>query len=175
MPPPAPRLRQGGRLPALRKLAGMTTAELNLQLRKFGLEEDRGVLMREAVERNFAQLTRAQMAEQAVVDKAVTAAESTVRRRLMAAAKEAIRAHEQRMLGEGDLEWQAVGDDRTCVSCDARDGQVRPAEEWDVRGRPGSDNLVCGGNCRCLLVEPTDQEAAGEEALPVPEAEPEAA
>lgn len=48
--------------------------------------------------------------------------------------------------------WQAVGDDRTCESCDERHGEEASMRSWNARGLPGDANLVCDGNCRCELV-----------------------
>lgn len=145
-----------GPLPGLEALVGKSTAEINLLLRRFNLSEDRGALLAEEVKRSLGQLSRAEMADPALVERAIGRAESTVRRQLMLIAKRAIREVEQEELGEGILEWQAVGDggdEKSCQSCIKRDGEKRPAADWDRLGRPGSDNLICNGNCRCVLVE----------------------
>ena len=50
---------------------------------------------------------------------------------------------------------------RHCPSCAAVAGQVHTMAEWDAAGvKPGSDALLCQGNCQCQLV-PTDEPSGG--------------
>lgn len=148
-------LRQGGRVPSLQDVAGMTDAELSLLLRRFGVDQARVQLTREAVVRALRQLTNAQNPEPAVVEEALRRAEAAVRRDLQFMAKEAIRARELDALPDDELlAWTAVLDSGTCESCRARhDMEPRLLSEWEWIGTPGSDNLICDGGCRCKLTE----------------------
>ena len=50
--------------------------------------------------------------------------------------------------------WVTGANDRHCPRCAALAGQVRTMAEWEAAGEtPGSTELLCGGNCRCQLVE----------------------
>ena len=64
---------------------------------------------------------------------------------------------------EPRFKW-ALGDTpegRHCPSCAAVAGQVHTMAEWDAAGvKPGSDALLCQGNCQCQLV-PTDEPSGG--------------
>ena len=79
----------------------------------------------------------------------------------------------QRRSGDGAKIANAVGDPRFkwtlgdtpegrhCPSCAAVAGQVHTMAEWDAAGvKPGSDGLLCQGNCQCQLV-PTDEPSGG--------------
>ena len=50
---------------------------------------------------------------------------------------------------------------RHCPSCAAVAGQVHTMAEWDAAGvTPGSEALICQGNCHCQLA-PTDEPSGG--------------
>lgn len=158
------RLLQGGRLPSLESLASKSDAELNLLLRRFGLDVDRAQKLEDAVVRATRQLTRAKNPSAAVIDRAVRQAESALRRELMQTSKETLRAYQAQKRGAGEmLVWVAVndgGDDRTCADCEALHGTVKTAAQWAEYGEPGGDNTVCDGNCRCTLDEAAGYESA---------------
>jgi hypothetical protein len=149
------RLSVGGRVPTPADIARMTDAEANLLLRRFGVGQDRVELVSAALERASQRLVGAEAPSTALVDATMAAAERAVRRELRVAAKELTRQYQTREMGVGDdtpERWQAVMDKATCNDCEARHGEVQPHAAWVQDGEPGSRNLVCNGQCRCLLV-----------------------
>lgn len=50
-----------------------------------------------------------------------------------------------------------------CESCSDRHNESQTLAEWEREGLPGSDNLICGANCRCELLPDDWFEAAGGE------------
>ena len=124
------RLIQGGRLPELDTLASKTDAELNLLLRRFGLDTDRAQRLEDAVVRATSQLQRAGRPSAAVIERATRQAESAVRRELMQLSKETLRAYEAQKRGDvAMLVWISVLDDSTCSDCEALHGEEHtPAE-----------------------------------------------
>ncbi len=149
------RLRVGGRVPTPAAIARMTDAEVNLLLRRFGVGQDRVELMTQAVERAAQRLVGAEAPTPALVEKVMASAQAAVRRELQVAAKELTRQYTTREMGVGGEtveRWQAVMDKATCDDCEARHGDVQTHEEWVADGEPGSRNLQCNGQCRCILV-----------------------
>ena len=150
------RLRQGGRVRSLERIAKLTDAELNLTLRRFGIGQDRVEMVAQAVERSMQRLVGTTAPTPALLQQVLDRTESAVRKELRLAAKELTRTYLHQKLGTkpGDLEeWQAVMDTRTCDDCEERDGMdPMTHEEWEAQGLPGSTNLVCDGECRCMLV-----------------------
>lgn len=147
-----------GRLPDLDAIGNMSDAELERLLRRFGRHPDRDVLLSEAVERELRQLTRARNPDQGLVERATDRAMSAVRRELMLDAKAAVREMHLESVLEGTdtstrFRWVSVLDDDVCNDCNWRHGERVTMAAWEDVGLPGSDNLVCNGQCRCELEE----------------------
>lgn len=139
----------------LADIVGLTNAELTILLRQYGVSVDREEMLRDAVRRAASRLVGADNPDKALVDKVMATAEAAVRREIQITAKELTRQYTQRELGvqaETLLRWQAVLDKATCESCRERHGSKQTQSEWLEFGEPGSSNLVCNGNCRCMLV-----------------------
>ena len=139
----------------LKDIVGLTDAELARVLRSFGVSVEREVMMAEAVRRAAARLVGADNPDPALIDKVMGAAEAAVRRELQVTAKQLTRDYMSRELGvQGETleRWQAVMDKATCESCSERHGEKQTHAEWLADGEPGSANLICNGNCRCILV-----------------------
>lgn len=49
--------------------------------------------------------------------------------------------------------WVSMGDNRVCPDCEKLAGEVKDSREWDIEGRPGERETLCGERCRCVLVE----------------------
>ena len=47
--------------------------------------------------------------------------------------------------------WACAGVLNACARCQARQGKAHTWEEWEKLGMPRS-KVVCGGDCRCMLV-----------------------
>lgn len=150
-----PRLLVGGRVPSPEQLARMTDAELNLLLRRFGASRDRAQLLSVEVRRASMRLVGADAPDDALVEAVLGRAEQAVRRHLRVAAKDLVRRYEQGRIAsepEMPMRWVAVlGGKGSCPSCETRNGQVQTMREWEGQGEPGSDNLLCGPECRCRL------------------------
>lgn len=146
----------GGSLPSLDQIGEMTDAQIERLLRRFGRRPGREVMLSEAVERELRQLTRARRPDRALVDHATKRAMSAVRRELMLDAKAAVREVSLEAIGATAttrVRWVSVLDDDVCNSCNWRHGERKTMDEWDEVGLPGSDELVCDGQCRCELEE----------------------
>lgn len=156
---PPPLRDPGGRfVPSRDALERQSTGELVETLRRFGVEVDVERLLREATVR-IERIAVADRPDRATLIDSAGRVEAFMQRELAREAKDYVRRLEMvahGLRGPGSREkvavWQAVGDDRTCESCDDRHGEEATMDEWNGRGVPGSPNLVCDGNCRCELI-----------------------
>jgi hypothetical protein len=57
-----------------------------------------------------------------------------------------------RAAGHGVFAWVAVNGVDACPDCLFRAGVVLPIAQWEVHGRPGSGQTICGIHCFCMLV-----------------------
>lgn len=142
-------------LPTLAEIVGLSDAELRLLLLRQGVRADLEDRVMVAAERAASRLIRANAPSPALVDSVMLASERAIRRELQKAAKELVRQYETREGGvtPSTLErWVSVQDDRVCEDCEARHGAVQTHQDWEADGLPGSENTICDGNCRCVLV-----------------------
>lgn len=142
-------------LPTLAQIVKLSDLELDLLLRQMGVPVEREEMLRTAVRRAAGRLVGADNPDAVLVDRVMQQAESAVRRELQVTAKQLTREYTQRELGvqaETMLRWQAVMDAATCGSCEERHGSVQTFGDWLDDGEPGSRNLICNGNCRCMLI-----------------------
>lgn len=152
-------LRQGGRIAGLERIGRMTDAELNLQLRRFGLQRDRGEMLAEAVARASSRLVGADRPDRALVDRVMDSAEAAVSRELRQDAKEAVRDYQrarQGWNGQTVLRWVSrlsTEPPKTCPSCIDRHDTEKTLAEWQAEGMPGSPNTLCNGDCLCEMEE----------------------
>ena len=78
---------------------------------------------------------------------------NNIKRGIVSAVMQASRIGQDRVYGDSvKMRWIAVGTPRICVDCEARVGQVRSWEEWEVLGLPASGFSVCKEFCYCQLV-----------------------
>jgi hypothetical protein len=145
-----PRLRVGGRLPALPRMAQMTDAELTGLLRRFGIVPDRVALLEAAVEREATRLLAADNPSRTLVENVQGRAEAAVRRELMVSAKDAVRRYERARISDaGALRWQCCFRN-SCDDCIGLHGEHRDPADWEGE-EPGNPNLQCNGLCNCVL------------------------
>ena len=111
------------------------------------------------IERRLDQLLMANHPDAGVVERAERSLTRYVADRIATEQRQMVRqaelvAHGLRGKGSADVEaiWVAVGDAGTCDSCDERNGEEDTMRTWNVRGIPGSPNLLCGARCRCELI-----------------------
>lgn len=152
---PPPRLIVGGRVPAIEKLSRMTDAELNLLAKRFGVDTDRARMLSVEVRRASMRLVGADNPDDALADQVLARAEAAVRRTLRTRAKDLVRRYELARLATTDempMRWIAVlGGSTSCPSCERRHDHVQTFRVWAGEGMPGSSNLICQDECRCLL------------------------
>ena len=78
---------------------------------------------------------------------------NNIKRGIVSAVMQASRIGQDRVYGDSvKMRWISVGTPRICVDCEARVGQVRSWEEWEVLGLPASGFSVCKEFCYCQLV-----------------------
>lgn len=152
-----PRLIVGGRVPELERLGDLTDAELNLLLRRFGMDRDRGALLSTAVADVASRVADAPNPDDALVQQVLSRAETAVRLNLLSAAKGAVRdyrAHADRWEDDTELRWVSrLPAPGVCPSCVERHNLVMTWAEWQSEGEPGSPNTICNGQCLCELDE----------------------
>lgn len=150
-----PRLIIGGRVPPLERLSRMTDAELNLLAKRFGVDEDRARMLSVEVRRASMRLVGADNPDDELADQVLQRAEQAVRRTLRTRAKDLVRRYELARLATTDempMRWIAVlGGSSSCPSCKRRHDHVQTFRVWSGEGMPGSANLICEDECRCLL------------------------
>lgn len=150
-----PRLVIGGRVPPIEKLSRMTDAELNLLAKRFGVDQDRARLLSAEVRRASLRLVGADKPDEALVDQVLARAEAAVRRTLRTRAKDLVRRYELARIATTDempMRWVAVlAGSTSCPSCEVRHDHVQTFRVWQGEGMPGSPNLICEDECRCVL------------------------
>lgn len=143
-------------LPSTAALSKRSTKALLRTLRRFGI-----VLDAAAIESNVAavvsQLTAAGVPSQALIQRTEAAVIRASRVVMIREIKDYVRRKQREGLGltgrgGGKAVWVAVLDSRTCPDCLARHGVKKTMADWEREGLPGSDNLICDGNCRCDLL-----------------------
>lgn len=153
--PDAPQLRVGGRLPSRERMRQMSDAQLNLTLRRFGVEISRDASLASEVRRASQRLVRTRRPDTALVERVHRNAEAAVRRSLQIQVKDVIRRYtfaRYKAAGHEEFKWVCVLDNHSCESCLARHYyDPMPMDEWEQIGEPGSHNLLCNGQCRCEL------------------------
>lgn len=150
-----PRLIVGGRVPPIEKLSRMTDAELNLLAKRFGVDTDRARMLSVEVRRASMRLVGAEAPDEELEDQVLARAEQAVRRTLRTRAKDLVRRYELARIATTDempMRWIAVlGGTTSCPSCKRRHDHVQTFREWVGQGLPGSPNLTCSDECRCLM------------------------
>ena len=158
-----PRDVAGRFLPSLETLSKRSGPALEGTLQRFGVRVDEERLATR-VGRVLDQLQSAPNPSPALLERTqrglLRAADDEMRR----VAKDFVRERERKELGlraDSLVQWVAVGDDRTCPDCDSRhDEEPTTMAAWEAVGLPGSPNLICNGNCRCMLIPAAWTEAA---------------
>lgn len=147
----------GRQLPRLQNIERRSSEQLIRTLRRVGATPDVARL-RAAARQAQAQVIKAKTPDVATVNRAIESVERAIKRELVREMKDYTRRAEMEaagLRGRGTKRvpatWVAVGDEKTCPSCDARDGVTKQMRAWGD-GVPGSADLVCDGNCRCILL-----------------------
>ena len=141
-------------LPDLDEIIDLSPRQLASLAKRLGVEIDEERLVR-AVVGSTRRIVGAGVPDDALAEAVVEAGKRAVRNALVQGAKEAIRDREMAKHGSSKRDmmlWVSVLDDRTCSSCEDRHGESMTLAQWERQGMPGSDVLLCDGNCRCELV-----------------------
>jgi hypothetical protein len=146
--------------PDVTRLASLTAEDAIALLAKFGVELDLAAL-EDTAKAAFARAKAAARAGVLLDATAMAALEGAVQRALDSALRESLRAiiggWRESVIAGGEPPtrlrelWVAVMDTSTCTSCEDRHGEERTRAEWQLRGMPRSEALICRRKCRCEL------------------------
>ena len=142
-------------LPPRSVLERRSTKAIAATLRRYGIRADLRT-MEDGTVRAMMQLVSAPQPTANLIARTTEALRSKGQTQVALQLKDFVRSQSMAALGltgkaggEQQAVWIAVMDKATCDDCMERHGVSKTMAEWEAEGLPGSENLMCNGNCRC--------------------------